>query len=215
MKTWLVAHRGAPTEAHENTLQAFDEAKKYPIGFIEFDVRITRDNIAIIHHDPAIGGRMIADSTFTELHAIDSHLARFEDAVAQNTAQPLMVELKSAATAKHVITYLVQYPESFATSFLAQELDALAKDGVDTRRLFLAQHSHSFGHIKNATTHGFGGITVNKWCATPWLLYRAQKHGLKICIYTVNSRLWARCLRRYYPAILICTDYPRRLSTLN
>jgi len=214
MKTWLVAHRGAPTEARENTLQAFDEAKKYPIGYIELDVRVTRDDIAVIHHDPAIGSHIIADSTFAELRAIDNHLAHFEDVVAQNTAQPLMVELKSEGAAKHVAPYLVVHPKSFATSFLPQELDALARLGIARKRMFLAQHGMPFGHIKKATTHQLGGITINKWCATPFMLYRAQKQGLNIFIYTVNKRLWARWLRRYYPTILICTDYPCQLSTL-
>lgn len=46
----VVAHRGVPTEAPENTIPAFQRAIDLGADAIEFDVRLTRDRVPIIYH---------------------------------------------------------------------------------------------------------------------------------------------------------------------
>jgi glycerophosphoryl diester phosphodiesterase len=52
----LVAHRGVHENglAIENTLKAFDLAVENKIWGIEFDVRFTKDNVPVIHHDDSL-----------------------------------------------------------------------------------------------------------------------------------------------------------------
>ncbi len=50
-KPWIYAHRGANSEARENTRSAFDKALAYPIDGIETDVQLSRDEIAVLWHD--------------------------------------------------------------------------------------------------------------------------------------------------------------------
>jgi len=69
---WLVAHRGAMTEAPENTKAAFDKAVFYPIDGIELDVQITRDGIPVIFHDKTLrkingNTKTVSDYTVEEL----------------------------------------------------------------------------------------------------------------------------------------------------
>ncbi len=47
----VFAHRGANTEAMENTRNAFDKALGYAIDGIETDVQLSRDEIAVLWHD--------------------------------------------------------------------------------------------------------------------------------------------------------------------
>ncbi len=47
----VFAHRGANTEAMENTRSAFDKALGYAIDGIETDVQLSRDEIAVLWHD--------------------------------------------------------------------------------------------------------------------------------------------------------------------
>lgn len=47
----VFAHRGASSEAMENTRNAFDKALDYAIDGIETDVQLTRDEIAVLWHD--------------------------------------------------------------------------------------------------------------------------------------------------------------------
>jgi glycerophosphoryl diester phosphodiesterase len=72
----IVAHRGARDEAPENSRSAFDAALNYPVDGIEFDVRITRDGVPVIHHDRSLirtsGSRKRIESIlFDELSQID------------------------------------------------------------------------------------------------------------------------------------------------
>lgn len=214
MKTWLVAHRGAQKNAKENTMSAFRDAQKFSVGYIELDVRVTSDDVAIIHHDAAIGEYQIADVPFEKLRALDPELAHFDEVVKASHEQPLIVELKSTGTAVHVANYLHTHPESFATSFIIDELQKLSDLGIATNRMFLAQHKHPLGHIKKARDAGFRGVTLNKWYLTPLFYVRAQRANVTIFIYTVNSRWWAACVRTLYPRVLIGTDRPDLLQDL-
>ncbi len=47
----VFVHRGANTEAMENTRNAFDKALGYAIDGIETDVQLSRDEIAVLWHD--------------------------------------------------------------------------------------------------------------------------------------------------------------------
>lgn len=75
-KPLIVAHRGARDEAPENSRPAFDAALNYPVDGIEFDVRITRDGVPVIHHDRSLirtsgSRRRIESILFDELSQID------------------------------------------------------------------------------------------------------------------------------------------------
>lgn len=49
-------HRGAITNAHENTLEAFLEAERLKIDGIEFDLWLTKDRVPVISHGKTKGG---------------------------------------------------------------------------------------------------------------------------------------------------------------
>lgn len=214
MKTWLVAHRGASNEAKENTIDAIKAAIKYPVAMIEFDVRVTKDNVAVIHHDAKIGDHEILLSNFIELQKSEPQLAIFEEVIKTANGLPLMVELKGSGSATHVAPYLTTHQQSLSTSFVADELDHLLKLGINGSRLYLAKHNNPFGLQKQAVTYGFGGITVNKYYLTPLFYWRAKQKGLKIFVYTVNNLLIAWLYRKAFPDALICTDKPHKLQKL-
>ena len=75
-KPLIIAHRGASALAPENTLAAFGKAVEDDAEGIEFDVRLTKDNIAVVFHDATLlriaenTGR-IANFTATELKDFD------------------------------------------------------------------------------------------------------------------------------------------------
>jgi glycerophosphoryl diester phosphodiesterase len=49
---WLIAHRGGSHEAPENTLVAFERAAALGADVIETDVRLSRDGVVMVFHDP-------------------------------------------------------------------------------------------------------------------------------------------------------------------
>lgn len=60
-KPWIYAHRGANSEARENTRSSFDKALAYPIDGIETDVQLSRDEIAVLWHDRYLGKIGLSD----------------------------------------------------------------------------------------------------------------------------------------------------------
>jgi len=71
-KPLIIAHRGASTERPENTLAAFRRALALDVDGIELDVRMTRDGVPVVFHDPGLrrmtgaAGRL-ANLTWAEL----------------------------------------------------------------------------------------------------------------------------------------------------
>jgi glycerophosphoryl diester phosphodiesterase len=75
-KPLIIAHRGASAIAPENTLAAFRRAIEDGAEGIEFDVRLTKDDVPIIFHDEdlhRIGRRegKVSDYTCAELQKTD------------------------------------------------------------------------------------------------------------------------------------------------
>ncbi|GIL39269.1 glycerophosphodiester phosphodiesterase family protein [Roseiterribacter gracilis] len=50
----VIGHRGACADAPENTLESFREAHRQGARWIEFDVRLARDDVAIVLHDTTL-----------------------------------------------------------------------------------------------------------------------------------------------------------------
>jgi len=114
-----IAHRGAAGHAPENTLLAFKTAvEKFKVDMIELDVRLTKDGIPIICHDPTTDrttnvSAIISELTYAELSKLDAayhfdpqrnqsfphrgrgiQIPKFEDTILALKGTPLCVEIK-------------------------------------------------------------------------------------------------------------------------
>ena len=73
-------HRGAMGSAPENTLPSFEIAALDcgVTSMIETDVHLTRDEIAVLYHDPRIGheGPLVREQTLQQLRRLSRPLAR-------------------------------------------------------------------------------------------------------------------------------------------
>lgn len=72
----IIGHRGASSVAPENTLGAFREAVDAGADGVEFDVRLARDGVPVVIHDPTLKrtGRTnaaVAELTSKELAKVD------------------------------------------------------------------------------------------------------------------------------------------------
>jgi len=73
----VIAHRGNRAHAAENTIEALQQAVELGADAIEFDVRITRDGVPVVIHDPDVDrttdGRGLVESfTFAEIRQLDA-----------------------------------------------------------------------------------------------------------------------------------------------
>ena len=70
----IVAHRGASSLARENTIESFKKAIEIGVDMIEFDVRRTKDQALIVHHDELMAGKPVKELTYDEISK-DKHRA--------------------------------------------------------------------------------------------------------------------------------------------
>lgn len=72
----LLAHRGLAVDAPENTLLAFDRAAAVGAPYVETDVHVSADGVAVVAHDPSlsrVAGRAtdVSRLTMDELRRVD------------------------------------------------------------------------------------------------------------------------------------------------
>lgn len=73
----LIAHRGQPAEAPEQTIEGFTLAIERGAQMIEADVQLTRDGILAMMHDPTVdrttdGSGRVSDHPWSELRTLDA-----------------------------------------------------------------------------------------------------------------------------------------------
>lgn len=73
----MLAHRGGRALAPENTIAAFDRGLSLGADGLELDVHLSRDGIAVVHHDPTLERTTnltgaLADRTASELAQADA-----------------------------------------------------------------------------------------------------------------------------------------------
>jgi glycerophosphoryl diester phosphodiesterase len=76
----IVAHRGASSTMPENTLASFEESIRLGARIVEFDVRLARDGVAVVMHDPRVerttdGTGAVHELTSTELAGLNAGLS--------------------------------------------------------------------------------------------------------------------------------------------
>jgi glycerophosphoryl diester phosphodiesterase len=72
-----IAHRGGGRLAPENTLAAMRVGAEHGFKFVEYDVKLTKDNVLVLTHDDTVerctnGRGAVADLTYAELCRLDA-----------------------------------------------------------------------------------------------------------------------------------------------
>lgn len=73
----VVGHRGAAASAPENTLAGLRRAHQLGVGWVEFDVKLTGDGVAVLIHDEVLerttdGRGAVADTAFAAIRELDA-----------------------------------------------------------------------------------------------------------------------------------------------
>lgn len=92
----IIAHRGAPTFAPENTLPAIRKALEIGVDMIEIDVHQTKDGVLVLMHDEKVdkttdGSGNIKDMTFDDIRSLDAGF--WFDPVFAGTKVPALEEV--------------------------------------------------------------------------------------------------------------------------
>lgn len=207
--TLIIAHRGASAYAPENTMAAFELARRQGADMIELDVQPTADGRLVVFHDDTTErwdgrSRPVAACTLDELGRLDiggERVPTLEEALAfaAETGIALNVELKAAGTGLRCAALLREHgvvEQVIISSFVAAALHELRAAAPEVRRAYLmgtdtrrpdvrARELWPFFALRSvgATAwHPYHGLPL-----VDWVIPLARRAGYKVNVWTVDD----------------------------
>ncbi|HVP77212.1 MAG TPA: glycerophosphodiester phosphodiesterase [Thermodesulfobacteriota bacterium] len=222
----IIAHRGSPGDATENTIESFERAMALGADMIEFDVRRTRDHVLIVHHDGRIQGQSVKDLSY----GVIRRMAESQGFIIPTVDEVLKwakgkikldVELKEEGYEKEIVELVLGYFEEdrfVITSFHDASLSVIKeghsniKTGLILGRAIpsyriLAQFQEFFP-VKRCKKAKADFLVAHVKLLRAGFLERARRNHLPVFVWTVNDEetIWTLLHDRNVSAII--TDKP-------
>lgn len=216
----IIGHRGAAGLAPENTIASFKKALEFGADGVEFDLRVTKDKLVLLHHNRSItdasGNKLlIAASSYTELSAHKPNLASLAQAIALlGDKCQLYIEIKPGEPAGPIIDIL---REHLAAGLKPERLWL----GSFSQKILLELHA-ALPQIEIIVIESWSGVRA-RWRAKQlgtkklsmnqrWLwsgFIKAVSANYELYTYTLNNPSKARRWAKHGLAGVV-TDYPDR-----
>jgi len=192
----VIAHRGASVARPENTIEAFQEARRLGADMVELDVRRTADGQLAVHHDPEIPGSgplvtLPAAALVTWIPTLDAALdaclpmsVNIEVKNAPN--EPDWDESRSVATAVAALVVRRRLQRDvLISSFDMGSIDRVrdVDPAIPTALLTLS----SDGAVGACVRHGHGAVHPFFALASAAFVTDAHAAGLKVNVWTVDA----------------------------
>jgi glycerophosphoryl diester phosphodiesterase len=189
----IIAHRGGSSLARENTLEAFQKAIDLRADMIEFDVRRTRDQRYVIHHDPRIAGKSLNELTCIEVReiarAMGFHVPELEEALQLVRGRiGLDIELKEEGYERNVLDRICDaLPDGdyIISSFHAGSISKVKRHRPGVRTGFLFKDARAL--TEDILEGDTDWMLPVQGLAEDALLARMRQAGKKIAVWTVND----------------------------
>ncbi len=222
----IVAHRGVFENglAVENSRDAFRLAIENKIWGIEFDVRWTKDDVPVIHHDVDCRriyncNRVISDSTFAELKKDVPDILTLEEVIIQYAQKiVLMIELKESLRGQSVrsdrlekfLSRLIPRKHFYLLAIDPQILESVAF--VSKKAMMSVALRNVNAAVKQTLNFGYGNISGPFMLLTQKHLNLCRKNGIAVGTGFIESR------GAFYTELnrgvdLIFTNHPLRLKS--
>jgi glycerophosphoryl diester phosphodiesterase len=220
----IIGHRGARGLAPENSLAAIKKGIANGVDAVEFDIRLTKDKVLVLIHDPnllrlASNSSSIDDLTLKQLRAINinsgERIPTLKEVFQSSGKTQLIIEGKGNDWARPLLAELKEYkgppPAIISKNHYELYRFSCRRPDLETYAVSL---TNPFEPVDSATKYGFTGIDINFWLINPVVYFLARRAKLKIIVYTINSPLLLAFLKFLYPKIIaITTDYPNRFAS--
>jgi len=211
----LISHRGAAGLAHENSYESIQLAKKYNPIYIEVDVHRTKDGIFVMYHGDIKQAYNGSDrpETYKQLKATIPTLITLEELLkTDDHSVPFLFDIKCADSVKDLITFFQTHTLPKDSGFTApHESSLIALKNAYPESLTLIAQKYQAGPIRAielARDRGFSGISLNKWWLGPLPYLLCKLYKKQIMVYTIDHKVWIKWALRFFPNIMLCTNYP-------
>lgn len=212
--TRLIAHRGAwnNKDILENTIESFQRCLNNKVWAIEFDIRWTSDNIAVVHHDESTQRvfakkLLIHETSFKTLRQQIPQIPTFSEIIEQFSGRiHFMIELKTLCTPKQVliIKNLLNHLEPI-TDYHFMSLDPQRFSPIDfaPKESFVSIGlTNVYSIYKKTLSQHYGGFTGHYFLINNKMKQQCQKRGIIVGTgFPHNKNLLYREVRRGIPWI--------------
>lgn len=214
----LIGHRGAAGLAEENTLEALRAGVSAGVDILEFDVRVTKDGVLILAHDPFVGRMRIKSHTLDELRTL-KRIATLDEVLEEFFGTILLnIELKQVNSEQAVIAavskYVMHKPDwdnVLFSSFKPRILMQL-RESCPYANLALLHHVNPFLFLRFHTTLHLTAVGFHRLHANPLAVAMAKRIGMFTYVYTVDRPQAAiRFARRGLDGVV--TNKPDRIKS--
>lgn len=214
----IIGHRGARGLAPENTLHSFEKALEHHVDEVELDVRVTKDGLTALVHDPFVrdqaGNSVEIDShTFDELQRHKPDLIKLDEAIAYiDRRVPIIVEIKPKVPVEPVIAIISQFlsqgwePSDFRVASFRQKILHEFHAALPDVTLVVNESWSGVRAGYRARQLGTRRIAMRSWWLWSGFLAGIKHSGYQISPYTINNPAKARKWQKYLYGVV--TDYP-------
>lgn len=211
----IISHRGAKGLAPENTSTSFKKSLEYPVDMVEFDVRVTKDGVAVINHnrdlaDPAGNRFVIKRHSYKELKQHKPDLLKLEEVLALiNGSRKLFIEVKPHVKTAPLVKILEDYKHPYVLgSFSQKVLRELQAALPDVPKVVIERWSLVRARLR-ARELGTDNIAMNYLWLWSGLVRMIGRSGYVLYVYTLNNPRRAKRWAKHGLAGVV-TDYPDR-----
>ena len=147
----IVAHRGDPSRAPENTLASFARALQVGVWAVELDVHMTQDGVPVVIHDSSVdrcsdGEGRVRDLTLAELKRLDA--GAWFDAQFAGERIPTLEEAAQAIPAPVWLQVHLRHHDNESDRFERAVLEAVQRQDAVGRTCFTHGARHSLHRLR-------------------------------------------------------------------
>lgn len=207
----IIAHRGNSSACHENTMAAFERAVADGADAIEFDVRLTKDNQWVVHHDANVtdGAECvrIRDADLTDISRLRvgpnrDLIPRLDDFLiwAREQRIGLVFDIKDKDGISELISTIERVGLSnpvIYSSFhrnVLKEIEALRPNW--TRGLIVGDPRSGFARrfllnsiVRWSARHRITSLHLDEHWVVPSALAKMREAGFRLAVWTVDDPL--------------------------
>jgi glycerophosphoryl diester phosphodiesterase len=192
----IVAHRGASSTMPENTLASFEAAVRLGARIVEFDVRVSRDGVPVVMHDPGVerttdGTGAVHELTSIELAALNAGSADAPEGVP--TLAEVLDLLSGRAGVAIEIKNLPGEPgfQADGESLVEVTHAEIERRGFDGPILLISFNPRSIGASRSIAPHVPTGFLTTEPVPPRDALAHARREGHEMVLPSVTSLLGA------------------------
>jgi glycerophosphoryl diester phosphodiesterase len=219
----IVGHRGARGLAPENTIASLQKALEHHADQLEFDLRVTKDNVVILHHDPALrdssGTKLrINEHTYDELLEHKPDLATFESVLTTiGHPVPLYLEVKPGVPVGPIVKILKQRlsdnwrPDYFLLGSKSQKTLLKLHAALPEIQKIVIEPWSGVRATYRARQVNTQLVSMNQLWLWHGFIAPLARRGWKLYAYTLNDPKKAARWKKY-GLYGVVTDYPDRFK---